>query len=153
MAEKKVELGQHYVAYSQRLHHKQTSMAQRIFKFKSRQKNREEGLPMAVSYREKGESIELPYIRKWGGDGVFWLILLWMVSYPLVLLCELNNHNKCNWAEMRLASGPSLARSSPQASSQEQPLHAPAQSSLATANHTTSRQSRADRNRERSTIS
>jgi len=40
MADKKVELGQMFVADTQRLHHKHSSMVQRIFKFRSRQKTK-----------------------------------------------------------------------------------------------------------------
>ena len=59
MAEKKVELSSYFIAdYSHRLHHKHSSMVQRIFKFRSRQKTKEyDLLPQALSYREKGQSI------------------------------------------------------------------------------------------------
>jgi len=63
VAEKNVELGQSYFAdYSHRLHHKHSSMVQRIFKFKSKQKTRDYDLPPPLSHRDK--SIELPVIKK-----------------------------------------------------------------------------------------
>lgn len=43
MAEKKVELANYYVQdFTQRLHHKNSAAIQRIYKFKSRQKVRED---------------------------------------------------------------------------------------------------------------
>lgn len=57
----------HYYAdqYSARLHHKQSAMAQRIFKFKSRQKTKEvELMHNSMSYRQDRQSVELPSIRR-----------------------------------------------------------------------------------------